>query len=201
MGRRHGRVLIAAGALTAVAGTAWATGAVSSIAGADGTINGCYDQKSGDLRVIAAETACGKGELPISWNVKGQTGAQGPQGAAGPLGAQGPAGPAGAAGEKGETGETGPQGSQGQAGEQGPAGAPGAQGPAGLKGDTGAGVAWMGDYVVGIQSPTYIVGSLVRHNGAIWIARQQTSGRCNPFTGCAPSPGEDESCPGMLSAQ
>jgi hypothetical protein len=94
-------------------GTAWAAQTVAAIIGSDGTINGCYAEKNGSLRVVEPATACSKGELAISWNQKG------PSGDAGPEGPPGPTGP------KGETGDPGPSGPQGATGPEGPKGDPG----------------------------------------------------------------------------
>lgn len=106
-----------------VAGLTFAAGIASAaIPGVSGLINGCYDNRTGLLRVIDSEaggTCTPKHETAISWN---QTGPQGPQGAQGPQGDQGPQGPQGA---------EGPQGVQGPAGPQGP---PGPQGPSGTAG-------------------------------------------------------------------
>ena len=76
-------------------GTAWAADTVRSLIRADGTISGCYLQRSGGLRVVEPGTACSRGELAITWNQKGQQGDPGP---AGPKGDKGDAGPAGAPG-------------------------------------------------------------------------------------------------------
>jgi hypothetical protein len=115
------------------------TVALAAIPGAGGVITGCYDSKTGALRVIDVQAGktCAKGELQLTWN---QTG---PQGLPGPIGTPGPAGPQGipgVAGPKGDTGAPGAQGSAGGPGPQGnpgPQGAPGAQGPAGAPGISG----------------------------------------------------------------
>ena len=64
---------------------------IASIPGDGGKISGCYEKKSGKLRVIdrAKGKKCRRGERALSWSQ------QGPQGAAGRDGAAGPAGPAG----------------------------------------------------------------------------------------------------------
>src|SRR5438105_12753483 len=74
------RTILIAAVLTAVlgAGVAYAT-----IPGADGTISGCYEKRTGILRVIDAEASrqCLSFETPIAWNArgpKGDTGAPGP---------------------------------------------------------------------------------------------------------------------------
>lgn len=126
-------------ALAGIGGTAWAAGAVGSIVGADGAINGCYKEANGQLRVVASGEACGPSELAIQWS---QRGPQGTQGAQGPQGIQGPQGAPGAKGERGDPGPAGPEGARGSAGPQGQkgdAGAPGAQGAQGPAGPAGTG--------------------------------------------------------------
>ena len=98
-----------------VAGVGVAYAAVPS---SGGVINGCYEKRSGILRVIDAEAgkSCLSFELPISWNQAGPKGEQGPAGPPGATGDVGPAGPPGPQGEqglRGETGATGPQGPSG----------------------------------------------------------------------------------------
>jgi Putative metal-binding motif len=106
MRKRHWLALAAAAALAAMTGTAWATGTIASIAGPDGTINGCYKAETdkagqkGELRLVAAGEQCKSNELAIQWNQqgpKGDRGEQGVQGIRGPEGPEGPEGPAGAA--------------------------------------------------------------------------------------------------------
>jgi Abnormal spindle-like microcephaly-assoc'd, ASPM-SPD-2-Hydin len=97
LGNRGVRGALLAGAVAvfsaAAGGVAWAT-----IPGSDGAINGCYEKRTGILRVIDVEAgkACTQFELPISWNsrgLQGERGIQGERGSAGPAGPQGPAGP------------------------------------------------------------------------------------------------------------
>jgi hypothetical protein len=131
---------VAAVALGAVGGTAWAAQTVSSIVQPDGTINGCYQQNNGQLRVVAAGAPCRDSELAISWSQQGPTGARGAQGERGEPGPAGPAGPQGERGEKGVTGDAGAAGPAGPAGPKGDAGDPGAQGlqgPPGPQGEQG----------------------------------------------------------------
>jgi hypothetical protein len=99
-----------------------------------GVINGCYEKRTGILRVINAEAGktCLNFETPISWNQRGPAGPPGPKGEKGDPGAQGAEGP------KGEKGDPGAQGAQGPPGEKGDPGAQGAEGPKGEKGDPGA---------------------------------------------------------------
>ena len=44
------------------------------------TINGCYHNKNGKLRVVSDLSQCKKTELPITWNVGGRPGPKGDQG-------------------------------------------------------------------------------------------------------------------------
>jgi hypothetical protein len=91
-------------ASVAAGGVAWAT-----IPGSEGVISGCYEQRTGLLRVIDAEAgkACTRYEQPLSWNREGLRGEPGPAGVAGPVGPPGPVG------EPGPRGHEGPQGLQG----------------------------------------------------------------------------------------
>src|SRR5689334_13737576 len=98
-------------------GVAYADG---GIPGSGSVIHGCYQFRSGALRIIDhPQATCRNNETPLQWN---QTGPAGPQGAQGPAGLQGP------------KGDTGPTGLQGMPGPKGDKGDPGPQGP---KGDTG----------------------------------------------------------------
>lgn len=134
--RRRTLHIIGAGAVFAViaAGIGWA-----AIPGSDGVINGCYEKKTGILRVIDREA--GKGclsfETPISWNQKGQPGAQGPAGVQGPAGPKGDQGSPGPAGNDGKEGAEGPAGPAGPGGLEGPVGQQGAPGPEGKQGPAG----------------------------------------------------------------
>ena len=96
---------------------------------AGGVVHGCYQKKSGGLRVIDTSTgdACSASEVSLDWS---QTGPTGPTGSAGPQGDTGPtgsSGPQGDIGPQGPTGETGPSGPQGTTGPSGPAGVSGYQ--------------------------------------------------------------------------
>jgi hypothetical protein len=77
--------------------------ALATIPGSTGVINGCYEKRTGILRVIDAEAGktCLSFETPINWNQKGLKGDPGVEGA------QGPPGPPGA---KGDPGPPGPPG-------------------------------------------------------------------------------------------
>ena len=121
-----------------------ATMAVS--APAPTVIYACYNKNNGNVRIVAASSACHGSEIAISWNEQGPTGPQGlvgPPGPTGATGATGPAGPKGStgangpAGPAGAVGPAGPKGSTGVAGPAGPAGAVGPGGPAGAVGPAG----------------------------------------------------------------
>jgi type VI secretion system secreted protein Hcp len=99
-------------ALRVVAPTVVALGAAAAIAAgaipnSDGTIQGCYNNDGGNLRVVDDPDQCNSGETLLSWNQ------QGPQGQTGATGATGP---------KGDTGATGPPGPPGPAGADGSSG-------------------------------------------------------------------------------
>jgi hypothetical protein len=83
--RRRGPrlLLLAAAALVTTTGVAFAT-----IPGSTGVIDGCYEKRTGILRVIDTEAGkkCASFEMPISWNKKGETGDPGAQGEQGPKG-------------------------------------------------------------------------------------------------------------------
>ena len=74
----RGRWLAPATALAIAVG---AGAAIAGIPAADGTINGCYDKQSGQLRLTDPETgtpkSCGAKEIAVQWN---QTGPQGETG-------------------------------------------------------------------------------------------------------------------------
>ncbi len=71
---------------------------VAAIPSRTGVITGCFNSKSGVLRVIDEKKKCRKGEKRIAWNQKGQQGTAGAAGAAGAPGADGAQGPPGAPG-------------------------------------------------------------------------------------------------------
>lgn len=162
------RVAAAIGiAIAGIGGTAWAAGAVGSIVGADGAINGCYKEASGQLRVVASGEACGPSELALQWSQKGPKGEQGPQGLRGDPGPQG---------EKGEIGATGPAGPQGPKGDSGAAGA---VGPAGPKGDTGA----AGADGISVMSQPEPAGGNCTSGGAKFTAANGVTYACNGLDG------------------
>lgn len=124
-----------------VAATAVVGGAALSAGGqsaASGPITGCWNAKTGAMRILAVGSlgtkACKKAEQRVTWNTsggagqRGSDGAAGAQGPAGPTGAQGPAGANGANGANGAAGTNGANGANGAAGTNG---ATGATGPAG----------------------------------------------------------------------
>jgi hypothetical protein len=90
-------MLVAATAALAVAAGA----GYAAIPSSNGTVNGCYERKTGLLRVIDKEAGknCLSFENPIGWSV------QGPRG---PAGAIGPKGDPGAKGEQGDPGAAAP---------------------------------------------------------------------------------------------
>jgi hypothetical protein len=91
---------------------------IAAIPNGNGVVTGCYDNLTGQLRVIDAEGGkfCGEFETSLNWDQHGQAGIQGPPG---PQGAKGEPGPQG---ERGPQGNQGPQGTQGLQGPPGPAG-------------------------------------------------------------------------------
>ena len=144
-GRCSVRLLLVSAVLLAItAGVAMATGAVSSIIGADGTIHGCYKQQNGQLRVVVAGEECGPSELALQWNQlgpQGDIGAQGPQGPQGEPGVDGTDGVDGLPGRDGTDGANGTNGIDGIDGidgTNGTNGTNGAQGPQGPAGPGGA---------------------------------------------------------------
>jgi hypothetical protein len=132
LSRRALVLSVAALALAVGAGVAYATIPASG----SGVISGCYEKRTGILRVIDAEAGkkCTQYETPISWN---QGGPEGPVGDKGPTGDKGPQGDPGLAGDKGPTGDKGPIGGPGPVGDKGPQGDPGVAGDKGPIGDKG----------------------------------------------------------------
>ena len=156
------------------------TVALAAIPGAGGVISGCYDAKTGALRVIDAQAGktCSKLEAQISWN---QIGPQGLPGAAGPKGDKGDPGAQGlpgAIGPKGDTGAQGPAGGPGPKGDTGPQGLQGIPGAAGTPGAQGpAGLTWRGEW---LPETTYQPGDAVYSGGASFIATQTTADQPGP---------------------
>ena len=94
------RVIFVSGAMALVLGVGGAALAASTgTAASKTTISGCYNSRTGTLRVLTPSHArCGKGELKISWDKQGPTGPRGRRGAkgdTGPRGARGRQGPPG----------------------------------------------------------------------------------------------------------
>src|ERR1700739_3380219 len=102
--RTPGLVVALLALLLASGGAAWAAERPTRASGGGHVIHACVQPyQPGDaaheLSLPAAGHGCPKGDTPISWNEKGQRGAQGsagPRGKTGATGAQGPAGGAGA---------------------------------------------------------------------------------------------------------
>ncbi|HEX4520407.1 MAG TPA: hypothetical protein VH063_12570 [Gaiellaceae bacterium] len=132
-------IAVAAGALAAVLafGTGFAIAHNSPPPSTGNTINACYDNHDGTLRIASS---CRHNETPVHWNVMGPTGATGPAGATGHAGPTGPAGARGATGATGSPGAAGPTGptGAGATGATGPTGATGQNGATGASGSTGA---------------------------------------------------------------
>lgn len=94
--------------LATLGGAAWA-----AIPGPEGVIHGCYDRRSGQLRVVdtAKHAKCRRREAELNWSETG------------PPGRRGGGGPRGLRGLTGARGATGPTGASGPAGAQGPSNA------------------------------------------------------------------------------
>jgi hypothetical protein len=162
-GRPHRKRLFGTLVVTSVLVVVVAGTVASAHDSDDGSIHGCYEKKSGRLR-IADDRRCSDDEWKVSWNERGRRGETGPRGSAGPAGpagikgepgpkgdrgpagplgtpgpagAAGPAGPAGEPGEQGVVGPDGPPGPEGATGPRGPAGPPGTEGPPGPEGARG----------------------------------------------------------------
>jgi hypothetical protein len=92
--------LIVTGLLLGVSAIAYAT-----VPSSGGVISGCYEKRTGLLRVIDTEAGkkCTTFETPISWNQKGEQGLQGIQGERGPAGERGPQGESGKLGLAGQS--------------------------------------------------------------------------------------------------
>ena len=57
------------------------------------TIQACYNDTNGNLRLVSSPADCRNHETAISWNMSGPAGPPGPAGPAGPPGPTGPPGP------------------------------------------------------------------------------------------------------------
>src|SRR5262245_59454874 len=131
--------------LTALLAMSLGGAVLAAIPGAGSVITGCYDTKTGTLRVIddQAGNTCAITETQLTWNQIDPAGPQGPAGPTGATGAQGPQGDPGPVGPQepaGATGATGSQGPQGPAGPTGATGSQGPQGPQGVPGPAGVGL-------------------------------------------------------------
>jgi hypothetical protein len=130
--RRCRRAVVTGAALTVVVLGAGIAYAAIPHSGTE-VINGCYEKRTGILRVIDSEAGktCLSFETPISWNQKGPAGPQGLKGEKGDQGAEGAQGAQGPPGPKGDQGEPGPTGATGDKGDTGATGPPGPAGPSG----------------------------------------------------------------------
>jgi hypothetical protein len=86
--------------------------AATTIPGPGGVIHGCYKDRGGNLRLVAADRKCARHEASIAFSEQGPRGPMGPRGAAGKTVRGNP----GATGSPGAIGETGPNGGTGPAG-------------------------------------------------------------------------------------
>jgi hypothetical protein len=75
------------GRILAISLAAAAAGALPAAPAAAQTIHACVQQQTGDVRIVAAGSACPRNYDPLQWSQSG------PQGPAGPTGPTGPAGP------------------------------------------------------------------------------------------------------------
>jgi hypothetical protein len=80
--------------------------AAAAIPDASGAIHGCYQKRTGILRVIGAGKRCSKDEKPISWNQQGPRGRDGSNGTNGTNGSNGTPGTPGTNGTNGTNGAT-----------------------------------------------------------------------------------------------
>jgi len=93
------RIVAALGGCLAIAVVAFAHGGDTT------KIHSCVDNKTGNIKIVAATATCKPGEAALDWNIQG---APGPQGIAGAQGPQGPQGPQGLQGAQGSQGAPGP---------------------------------------------------------------------------------------------
>ncbi len=156
----RGRMLLVGG--VAAAAVVGGVGYAAIPSSGTGVVSGCYEKKTGVLRVIDAQSGktCGSWELPISWNQQGPKGDSGSPGPAGAKGEKGDAGAAGAPGQQGPQGLPGAKGDRGEAGVDGAAGADGVAGPQGEQGVPGAPGAQGDPGPVGPQGPRGETGAV-----------------------------------------
>jgi hypothetical protein len=170
LSRRALVLSVATLALAVGAGVAYATIPASG----SGVISGCFEKRTGILRVIDAEAGkkCTQYETPISWNQQGPKGDRGEIGQPGPNGDTGLTGPPG---PKGEKGDLGPQGERGLDGPSGPQGAAGQTGPRGPQGERGPlGPAGPAGGVASIESLWGVPCTLNGRGGAVEIETSST---------------------------
>jgi len=129
--------LVMSVALGGVASGATEVETRKGIPNARGVYSGCFESRTGLLRVVRGTTGCRSSEMRMTWSRRGPRGPIGPRGPQGEVGLQGAQGATGERGATGATGSTGATGAQGPAGAQGPSGADGATGPQGAQGDPG----------------------------------------------------------------
>jgi large repetitive protein len=103
-------VVLAAGSVALVGAVGGMATVTSSNESSGQTIQACKGKVLGHVRIVNDASKCRKHEVPISWNVLGETGPPGPEGPAGPAGPAGPPGPAGAQGAQGPPGPAGEPG-------------------------------------------------------------------------------------------
>jgi hypothetical protein len=101
--------LLATGAFSLGAASG-STGGQDSIPGPNGTINACYADANGAVRIIDSGANCSVNETLLTWSQTGPQGPAGTTGAQGPAGVQGQQGPKGAKGARGPRGPRGPRG-------------------------------------------------------------------------------------------
>jgi hypothetical protein len=164
----RGKVLLAGLVAVGVLGAGWAYAAIPD---SSGVIHGCYDKKSGALRIVDSASQCLKNETAIQWPSQsaqgptgptGATGASGPSGPQGQTGATGPTGPSGVSGINGTNGGTGPSGPTGATGPTGPSGSGG--GLASLEGLNGLPCEGDGTVQVIVDQVTHVVTTICLHD-------------------------------------
>ena len=155
------------------------------------TFYGCLSH-TGSLYNVALGSlpdSCKPGDLPVTWNMTGPQGSQGPQGDTGATGLQGPkgdtgaqgltgaAGPVGATGAAGPVGATGAVGPQGPQGDTGVTGATGPQGPAGTSVDT---TQVLGRTLTVVASMSFLAGDFHTFGASCPTGYEATGGGLDP---------------------
>jgi hypothetical protein len=137
---------------------------------ASAAIHGCYNKRTGALRLLRGHERCKAGEAPITWGIAGSAGRSGATGARGLTGREGFLGASAAAGVTGTTGPSGRTGTTGSAGAgiTGPAGPTGVgiTGPRGPSGQTSGVTGATGPAGVGITGATGPAGETGGVTGA-----------------------------------